>query len=488
MENTDTLEMELILAAYRARLLREHMVGPAVSFALHLALILLLALTLQPKVQPTKPEGPEIRFRLVNNIVPIDPPSLRDDDESGLIGALPQEPVAPILPPVEAPDPPEPKDSGHLEDPLAPPAEDLGFEGIDLAPAVQLRAVAAAYTHRSKRTRQATLQREHASPEGQQAAKQALAWLASVQQGDGSWPGDPAFTALALLCFLAQGETPLSEHYGETVRLGMQWLAARMPLDGKPLGRAYTHGICTYALAESYGMTRIPLLKAPLDASVRVILAGQQETGGFDYRYNKGNRWDLSVAGWQLQALKAASYAGVDQPGLQQALDRGVGFLRSSQRDGKFGYASPGEGSPNMTGIGIACLQLLQSQALPEVHQGLDRIADTRLPQLQRAAADRRAFAQIAPHALYGWYYDTQAAHYRRGALWNRWRRAMEQALVYNQHPDGYWDVEIHKQAGLPGKVFSTALCCLQLQVYVRVLSTFERKPTNQAKRLSLLD
>jgi len=68
---------------------------------------------------------------------------------------------------------------------------------------------------------------------GQASVNKALRWLASVQNENGSWAtgnfgpenGHPAHTGIALLVFLAHGETPLSEKYGKTVQSAMRWLA-----------------------------------------------------------------------------------------------------------------------------------------------------------------------------------------------------------------------------------------------------------------------
>ena len=88
-------------------------------------------------------------------------------------------------------------------------------------------------------------------------------------QSNGSWENNPAHSGLALLCFLAHGETPLSEEFGVTVQKAMQWLANGMPKN-KLWSRAYSHGIATYALAEAYGMTQIPFLHEAMENGLDV--------------------------------------------------------------------------------------------------------------------------------------------------------------------------------------------------------------------------
>ena len=86
---------------------------------------------------------------------------------------------------------------------------------------------------------------------------------------------------------------------------------------------SYEHPIATYAISEAYGLTRIPSLKSVMEKATDVILKGQQGGGGWDYFYKKEARVDLSVMGWNIQALKSAYIAGAENPGLHDALEKG---------------------------------------------------------------------------------------------------------------------------------------------------------------------
>ena len=63
---------------------------------------------------------------------------------------------------------------------------------------------------------------------GQQALLKALWWLAKSSKSRwllGKVSGvQPAMTGLALLTFLAHGETQTSRNFGKTVQIAMQWL------------------------------------------------------------------------------------------------------------------------------------------------------------------------------------------------------------------------------------------------------------------------
>ncbi|MBP5788042.1 MAG: hypothetical protein J6Y19_09540, partial [Kiritimatiellae bacterium] len=104
------------------------------------------------------------------------------------------------------------------------------------------------------------------------AVLHALEWLRLNQSQDGSWshsekPADRVTVAsLGLLAFLAHGETILSEKYGETVTRALQFLLAGQNEKGEFVATedaagAYAQAMAVYAVAEAYGMLRIPDLR-----------------------------------------------------------------------------------------------------------------------------------------------------------------------------------------------------------------------------------
>jgi len=57
------------------------------------------------------------------------------------------------------------------------------------------------------------------------AVLRALRWLKVNQAKDGSWPKSKhAMTSLALLTYMAHGETPESEEFGKTVQEAIKYL------------------------------------------------------------------------------------------------------------------------------------------------------------------------------------------------------------------------------------------------------------------------
>jgi hypothetical protein len=163
------------------------------------------------------------------------------------------------------------------------------------------------------------------------AVQRSLKWLRENQNPDGSW-GDAnrsAMTGLALLCFLGFGELPDSVEYGYTINHAVEWLVENgTKFEGRlSMERAFTqhgvyeHGIATYALGEYYALTHEDRVKELLAQAVAHIVRGQGPGGGWMYGFDK-TADDLSVSGWQIQALKAASLTGLKLPGVESALDK----------------------------------------------------------------------------------------------------------------------------------------------------------------------
>ncbi|MFT5498358.1 MAG: hypothetical protein ACI9TH_003769 [Kiritimatiellia bacterium] len=310
------------------------------------------------------------------------------------------------------------------------------------------------------------------------AVRRALEWLKDNQNADGSWNSGQKIghTGLGLLTFLAHGETPDSKRYGATVEKAIKYLLSQcndkneFKIAGASHSSVYEHCIGTYAIAEAFGMTRVPALKEAMDANLQVIIKGQQKGGGWDYHWDDKDRTDTSVMGWAAQALKAGKIAGSQVDGLPEALKKAVPGFRAmaTASTGKFGYTNPGSGDIGMTGVGILCMQLLGAPKDPLTLKGLALLEKT---QATYSAASSK-------HPLYSYYYITQAKFHEGGDTWNEWNPKIATLLVKSQHKEGYWEPEEVKTRG---KVYCTTLAALTLQVYYRFLPTFQADATKAA-------
>lgn len=363
------------------------------------------------------------------------------------------------------------------EDRLPSPPTDGGQASADVllrltSSDVPLVAVPA-FAARSEAGRRAAAARHGRAEEIESAVAGGLRWLRGTQSEDGSWSQSypEAMAGLALLAFLGHGDTHESPGYGATVLSAMQFLARRMR-DVPPTstagcgGRAYTNAVVAYALAEAYGMLRLPALRPAAQKGLSFVVAGQQASGAWDYEYSRGQRWDLSVSAWQIQALHAGRVAGVGT-GVTEALRRTEGFLKTvSYRDGRFGYSSPGLGSWAMQGAGALSLRLIGQ---PDAEQA--RTARLNIGRNHEVAWRAPAACQLDTNPCYDWYYETRAMFDAGTAEWARWYGHMSQVLLANQQPDGHW-----VSPGAPDKrheidaCYTTALCCLILESCYRYL------------------
>lgn len=334
------------------------------------------------------------------------------------------------------------------------------------------------YSNRTPDGRKGVSFRFGISQLGEDSVLHALRWFKAHQDPSGSWAEadktEPvAMAGLALLCFLAHGETPSSPEFGPTVEKAMKYLVGAQRKTGQ-WGRDYTHGIVTCAMAESFAMTKMPASKDAMDRGVDIIVKGQQPQGGFDYSYGKADRFDLSVAGWQFQALKAAKMAGCTHPELDEAIKRGLAFLMKQAYDptkggfvysGKPGIQAKGGSTASMTGAGVFCLQLLGQPNAAEARSGLQFINSLQC-KWDAMPPDDNAKLRVGRNPVYTWYYVTNAKFQRGGTHWTSWYSQLTKALIPAQiveGPLGHWEGGDHG-----GTVYTTALCCLMLEAYYR--------------------
>ena len=327
------------------------------------------------------------------------------------------------------------------------------------------------------------------------AVLRALRWLKTHQSEDGSWSGtsgggegrsniEPSMTAMALLCFLAHGETPQSQEFGETVQKAIRWMVDNQDSEGYWVrGRrrdiGYQHPIATFAMGEAYAMTQIPTLQPVVEKAIDIQISGQNPQGGWRYTMRPSDTSDGSVMSWACQALKAAEMAGISHPQLEEAKERAVRgwqeIYRGDSSRGHFHYTPNRTSYPGLTGAGILSMQLLGAERSDEVRGGLQYLADRR---------SSFEWDGASYNDLYYWYYDTQARFHEGGEIWREWNEEFSIPLVEAQTvvagvyetpagemaDIGYWCVGNTRG----GRVMDTALCALQLMVYYRYLPTFQ--------------
>ncbi len=340
---------------------------------------------------------------------------------------------------------------------------------------------------------------------------------------------DTGLSALVTLAFLGAGYTHEDGRYSIQVDRALDWLVSQQGQDGNLAGsarryaRMYCHAMATYALAEAlamqkemvmdpvvdpdlltlgpctaasiaamsgvalglptvvYGKTWSMSVAATADAQAwtlrrvndlrlrsallkAVRFTIQQQSPGGGWRYAKGQVGDVSMFGWHLMSLKSAELAGVQIP--QTVRDRMFQFIngvRQGDHGGLFGYRYDEEVTPPMTAEALFCQQML----------GFKRDTTRNVESVRYLLEN---LPRLSEMNLYYWYYGTLAMYQYGGKPWEQWNAAVRDTLIDQQVREGNlvgsWDPN-GPWGRYGGRLYSTALATLTLEVYYRLLPLY---------------
>lgn len=343
--------------------------------------------------------------------------------------------------------------------------------------------------------------------ESEAAVLRGLEWLALHQAPDGCWslhkydqarPGcdcrtefeaevhdmDTAGTALGLLPFLGAGVTHLSApeepsqllRYRTCVRYALSWLMRHQvsspdpKKDGHLGGNMYAHALGTMALCEAYGLTGDQRVGYAAQRAIRYMMAAQHTTGG-GWRYSPGQAGDMSVTGWVFLAIRDGQLAGLQldkSPFLraERFLDScSVGpepHLRS-----QYCYQPGGEPKLALTAAGLLARQYLGwRKENPDLAAGCEEL----MKHLPPASGDKLG-------AIYFYYYATQVLHHMEADQFDLWNHRMREHLIRTQetsgHAAGSWNPQGSDHGAKGGRIYSTSLAVMTLEVYYRHLPMY---------------
>jgi len=340
------------------------------------------------------------------------------------------------------------------------------------------------YAQREAKSRQALVESFGGSEDTEAAVARALKYLADNQQNDGRWtrfdtdltpqkrldePHEMALTALATLCFLAADHTPIRGEHSATVGRALRFLlnhersAGDFRGDG---GSMYDQAMVTVALAEAGIMAREPAYRSAAARAAKFIIDAQNgQTGG--WRYTPMDAGDVSVTGWQLLALCSAAKAGakLDDAAIARAmqyLDRlSVGDNRVLAR-----YQLDAQPTPSMT-----------------AHAVFGRMIFGRT-LTQRQLDEASEFVSRTPPGkgekdYYRYYCTSLMLMQIQNDAWKRWNSAASAYLLKLQRDagdaQGSWNPD-DKWGKWGGRIYSTSMACLTLEVYYRYLPMYNRR------------
>jgi hypothetical protein len=325
------------------------------------------------------------------------------------------------------------------------------------------------------------------SQASENAVERGLRWLMVHQLRNGSWRYDlkggqcqgqcqnagseqstTAATAMALLPYLGAGYTHQEGEYQEVMRRGLYYLLGRAKQAPKGAdwregqqAALYSQGLVAIALCEAYAMTKDSALKSPAQQAIDFIVYAQDKRGG-GWRYGLGEPGDTTVTGWQIMALKSAQMAGLIVP--TPTIGLAKQFLDSVQSEAgaRYGYTTT-QPKRSTTAIGL----------LMRMYTGWGR----ERPALYRGIEYLVAWGPSDSNLYYD-FYAAQVLHHWGGAEWVAWNQKLRDHLIRTQastrHEAGSWHFQDeHGDHG--GRLYSTAMAVLTLEVYYRFLPLYGR-------------
>jgi hypothetical protein len=250
----------------------------------------------------------------------------------------------------------------------------------------------------------------------------------------------------------------------------MEYLLSSQAEDGNLGGNAelyafmYCHGIATLALSEGYAMTGDHRMEPGVRAAIGYTVSAQH-LGTGSWRYQKVEPGDTSQLGWQLMALKSAELAGIEIPvRTRDGINRFLKNVSSGRSGGLAGYRPGERATPPMTAEALVCRQFL---GVARDNPSSDEAGQFLLRELP---------AVDGPPNLYYWYYGTLGMYQLQDEYWTKWNDALQPALVGRQVTTGAaagsWDPDCI-WGGHGGRVYSTAMAALCLEVYYRFLPLY---------------
>ena len=374
------------------------------------------------------------------------------------------------------------------------------------------------YAKRTKGSREQWIGSYGGSAISEKAVTDGLDWLVRHQAADGSWsnknlgPGaetlcnraEPCFgtgeacemahSGLALLALQAGGHYYFNRQtHSDEVRKGLDWMVSHQRPDGGLVGSLsqgnnfhqtymYEHGIAAFALADAcaaaaaLGEPRHERYYNAMEKAVEFIYRHQHNDGGWRYTPHPNAASDTSVTGWPVLALKSAKEAGV--PLRDDMVEKVRAYFRAREagRDGRTGYDSPHSYHTHATtGVGMLARQfLLKEPDAPLIRDAADYLAKA----AETTWKDRSPAGQNRDY--YMWYNCTLGMFQAGGENWKRWNSVVRDTIVNLQRhggcPSGSWDPS-DRWGGRGGRIYSTALAILTLEVYYRYTAPSELKP-----------
>jgi hypothetical protein len=338
-----------------------------------------------------------------------------------------------------------------------------------------------------------------------ESVDRGLAWLATQQQPDGSFPtrasGQPGVTSLCIMAFLSRGHLPDHGPYGQALNRAIDYVIDCQRADGllsyqEPTmasdswlqathAAMYNHCIAGLMLGEVYGQTdgpRAEKIRPVILAALKLAREMQsrpktyaEDAGGVRYlkvippASRQGGDADVSVTGWYVMFLRSAKNAGFEVP--QKLVDDALEFVRRCYDTGTGGFhysLVPPRTYYTRGATGAGVLSLFLSGTYDAT---IERGAGQWI--LNHPFRPYGNTINSSDHYLYAVYYCSQAMFQLGGQYWEQFYPDTAAVLLENQGPEGSWTPEARDLVF--GNAYGTALVVLTLTPPYQLLPIYQR-------------
>jgi hypothetical protein len=327
----------------------------------------------------------------------------------------------------------------------------------------------------------------------------ALAWIASQQEDDGSFPSlstaQPAITSFCVLAFLSRGYQPGPGKYGRQLEKAIDFVLSCQKNDGllcldapgsswqfekASHTGAYNHAIAGLMLGEAYGEVSGKRAAAMREAIRKALQFTRElqarpkpspiDIGGWGYLRptSGGMDGDLSVTAWHLMFLRSARNAEFKVP--KNYADEAVQYVRRAWDPAQrmFIYNRFGTTSRGLTGAGILSLSMAGQHQSAIAQAGGDWLLQHPFNNFGEQIGEFDRW-------YYSMFYCSQAAAQLGGRYWNGIYPPVAESILSHQLPDGSYPTEPNRGDYVFGKCYSTSLGVLALTPAYQLLPVYQR-------------
>ncbi len=294
----------------------------------------------------------------------------------------------------------------------------------------------------------------------------ALGFIAGCQAPDGRWfsetgtrDDDLHTTALCLLACLGNGHTHRVGQFRKNVRKGLRLLLSHEQReDGSFSDDTLVNALCTMAVSEAYAMTKDKKVGRMALIAAENLLKSQLPGGGFPRRTG-GNESDIRTTCWATIALRSPMvgrryyyeekiFEEYLWTSIQARIRKYIVKMLEKEKD-----------SHSLAGLTISA-----------IFTGIKRkgpLLETAWTELSKnlPSWEKERDAEYIYFGTYSWFQ-------KGGKGWKTWYTAgkniLVKRLIHGELLDGSWNPVMGPASKRHGRIFTTALNTLTLEIYYR--------------------